>query len=82
MKGKGDGKWFEHRHFHRPFDDQYFHGWDGKLALAQDKAPSRGEPGEPRRFYTDQRTPSPKLGGAGNKLYANMIHQEKNLKEV
>ena len=56
-----------HTHLYIPFDDQYFHEWDGKLALAQDRARSRGEPGEPQRFHTDQRTPSPKLGGTDNK---------------
>lgn len=43
-----------------------FHEWDGKLFLAQDKAPSKGEPGQPRGLNTDQRTPGPKLGSTNN----------------
>ena len=55
-----------HTRIHSPFEEGCFHEWDGKLALAQDRAPSRGEPGEPRGSYTDQRTPSPQLGGTDN----------------
>ena len=63
-------------HSYRPFEDQCFHGWDGKLNLAQDKAPSRGEPGEPRRFHTDRRTPSPKLRGTGNNANIKETHRK------
>ena len=65
--GKGDGKWVDSMHtqanLHKCFTEQCWNEWDGKLASAQDGTPSRGEPGEPRRFGTYQRTPSPKLGG-------------------
>ena len=65
--GKGDGRWVWSKHIqahqHKDFAGHYLNEWDGKLALAQGRTPSRGEPGELRRFRTYQRTPSPKLGG-------------------
>ena len=76
------GRTHTHAHFHRPFEDQCFHEWDGKLALAQDKAPSRGELGEPRRFYTGQRAPSPKLGGTDNKTNTKKNTEKSTLEEV
>ena len=54
--------------------------WDGKLALAQDGTPSRGEPGEPRRFNTYQRTPSPKLGGRRDMIKGNETRRDRNQK--
>ena len=74
---EGDGKWVGHAHFCIPFEDRCFHERDGKPALAQDEAPSRGEPAEPRRFHTDQGTPSPKLGGTDNKTNTHEIHRER-----
>ena len=53
---------------------------DGKLALAQDRTPSRGEPGEPRRLNTYQRTPSPKLGGTRAMIKGNETRRERNQK--
>ena len=52
----------------------------GKLAAAQDRTPSRGEPGEPRRFNTYQRTPSPKLGGKRDMIKGNETRRERNQK--
>ena len=56
------------------------HKGDGKLALAQDRAPSRGEPGEPRGLTTLQRTPSPKLGGKEDKMKDSGTQRERNFK--
>ena len=52
--------------------------WDGKLALAQDGTPSRGEPGEPRRVTTFQRTPGPKLGGKRDMTEGKENRRERN----
>ena len=80
--GIGDGKWVghthTHTHIHSSYKDNYSCEWDGKLALAQDKAPSRGEPGEPRGFYTDQRTPNPKLGGTNKYTNSKDPHRRNN----
>ena len=53
---------------------------DGKLALAQDRTPSRGEPGEPRGLTTFQRTPSPKLGGKRDETEGRENKRERNPK--
>ena len=52
--------------------------WDGKLALAQDGTPSRGEPGEPRGLTTYQRTPSPKLEGKRDMTEGKENRRERN----
>ena len=52
--------------------------WDGKLALAQDGTPSRGEPGEPRSFTAYQRTPGPKLGGKRDMIKGKEVRRERN----
>ena len=62
-KGKRGGRWVGNTHLYRHTDEHRLKEWDGKLALAQDRAPSSGEPGEPRGYNTYQRTPGPKLGG-------------------
>ena len=54
--------------------------WDGKLALAQGRTPSRGEMGETRRFNTYQRTPSPKLGGKRDMIKGNEPRRERDQK--
>ena len=53
---------------------------DGKLALAQDRTPSRGEPGEPRGLTTFQRTPNPKLGGKRDETEGRENKRERNPK--
>ena len=82
--GKGDGKWvdsmYTQANLHKYFTGQCRNEWDGKLALAQDGTPSRSEPGEPRRFDTYQRTPSPKLGGKDDKMKGNSSRRERNYK--
>ena len=75
--GEGDGTWVAYTHLHSFFEEICSHGWHGKLALAPDKAPSRGEPGEPRGLYTDLRTPSPKLGGTSKQVYEHKKTQKK-----
>ena len=81
---KGDGRWVWNKqwqaHQHKDFTLQYLSGWDGKLASAQDGTPSRGEPGEPRRFNTYQRTPGPKLGGKRDTIKGNGTRRERNQK--
>ena len=52
--------------------------WDGKLALAQDGTPSRGEPGAPRRFTAYQLTPSHKLGGKRDMIEGKETRRERN----
>ena len=82
--GKGDGKWVENMytqaHLHKYFAEHCRNEWDGKPALAQDRTPSRGEPGEPRRFETYQWTPSPKLGGKEDKMEGNDARRKRNYK--
>ena len=78
--GEGGGRWVENTHFRKPFEEHCLNERDGNLALAQDRTPSRGEPGEPRRSSTYQRTPSPKLGGKEDKMKNNETHRRRNLK--
>ena len=68
---EGDGRWVWnnewHAQSHKTIRGHILQERDGKLALAQDRAPSRGEPGEPRGLTSFQRTPRPKLGGKDTK---------------
>ena len=65
--GEGDGRWVWSKQWHAQphldLEEYVLRKGDGKLASAQDRTPSRGEPGEPRGLTTFQRTPSPKPGG-------------------
>ena len=67
-----------HTHIHSSRKEEHSGEWDGKLASAQDKAPSRGERGEPRGYYTDQRTPGPKLGGKNEYTNSKDTHRRNN----
>ena len=80
--GEGDGRWVWsngwHAQSHKKVRRCVLHKRDGKLALAQDRAPSRGEPGEPRGLTTFQRTPSPKLGGKKDETEGREVKRERN----
>ena len=82
--GEGDGRWVWNKQWHaQPHKDpkEYFlQKGDGKLALAQDRTPSRGEPGEPRGSTTYQWTPSPELGGKRDMTEGRENKRETNSK--
>ena len=60
-----------HTHFYKHFAEDCLNEWDGNLASAQDRTPSRGEP---------QRTPSPKLVGKEDKMKNKDTHRKRNFK--
>ena len=82
--GEGNGRWVWnnewHVQSHKTVRGYISQERDGKLALAQDRAPSRGEPGEPRGLNTFQRTPSPKLGGRKDETKGREVKRERNTK--